>query len=235
MASCRDVIARHVSIRRFKPDPIPEDDLREILWAAQRAPSAWGLQPFSVVVVRDEGTRARLAEAVGGQRYVAEAPVFLAFVADYGKLLEAMRMAGLEPGEVTLGHLVISLVDIGIASAWATIRAEELGYGTVYIALYSSCRRVAEVLSLPPRTLPVVGLAIGKPAEQPATRPRQPLEALAWMDTAPDAKRAAELIIGSEFNQKFSRAARLTLAPGAYYEKVGAEIMECAKRLGWRI
>ena len=45
------------AIRRLKPDPIPESDLREVLEAATRAPSGGNAQPWHFVVVRDAGLR----------------------------------------------------------------------------------------------------------------------------------------------------------------------------------
>ncbi|HAL49002.1 MAG: nitroreductase family protein [SAR202 cluster bacterium] len=45
------------AIRRLKPDPIPESDLRDILEAATRAPSGGNSQPWHFVVVRDAGLR----------------------------------------------------------------------------------------------------------------------------------------------------------------------------------
>ena len=47
------------AIRRLKPDPIPEADLRDVLEAATRAPSGGNTQPWHFVVVRDAGLRAR--------------------------------------------------------------------------------------------------------------------------------------------------------------------------------
>jgi nitroreductase len=49
------------AIRRLKPDPIPESDLRDVLEAATRAPSGGNSQPWHFVVVKDAGVRARFA------------------------------------------------------------------------------------------------------------------------------------------------------------------------------
>ena len=45
------------AIRRLKPDPIPESDLRTVLEAATRAPNGGNSQPWHFVVVRDAGLR----------------------------------------------------------------------------------------------------------------------------------------------------------------------------------
>ena len=49
------------AIRRLKPDPIPESDLRDVLEAATRAPSGGNSQPWHFVVVREAGLRAQFA------------------------------------------------------------------------------------------------------------------------------------------------------------------------------
>ena len=49
------------AIRRFKPDPLPEEDLRTILEAATHAPSGGNSQPWRFLVLRDPAVRAKLA------------------------------------------------------------------------------------------------------------------------------------------------------------------------------
>jgi len=49
------------AIRRYKPDPIADDDLREILEAAIHAPNGGNVQPWRFIVVKDAGLRARFA------------------------------------------------------------------------------------------------------------------------------------------------------------------------------
>jgi F420 biosynthesis protein FbiB-like protein len=52
------------SIRRFKPDPIPDPIIQSILSTATCAPSAHNRQPWRLVVVTDSSVKARLAEAM---------------------------------------------------------------------------------------------------------------------------------------------------------------------------
>ena len=41
------------AIRRFKPDPIPDEDLHAALEAATKAPNGSNLQPWRFIVIRD--------------------------------------------------------------------------------------------------------------------------------------------------------------------------------------
>jgi len=52
------------SIRKFRPDPVPEEALWKMIDAAIRAPSGGNTQPWAWLVVRDETKRKVLADAM---------------------------------------------------------------------------------------------------------------------------------------------------------------------------
>lgn len=56
------------SIRRYRFDPIPDEDLNRMLFAATRAPSGTNRQPFRFLVLRD-GEKARAAKALLGESF----------------------------------------------------------------------------------------------------------------------------------------------------------------------
>jgi nitroreductase len=60
------------STRRFRPDPVPDELLAELLEAIRWAPSADNGQPWYVVVVRDEATRRRLNVVAAESRSLYE-------------------------------------------------------------------------------------------------------------------------------------------------------------------
>jgi nitroreductase len=64
----RDAIAGRRSVRRFRPDPVPEEVVMRVLDLAVMAPSASNKQPWRFLVVRDRATIDRMAEAVREQR-----------------------------------------------------------------------------------------------------------------------------------------------------------------------
>jgi nitroreductase len=63
-----DVLATTRAIRRYRPDPIPDEDLSRILFAATRAPSGSNRQPFRFVVLRD-GPKAVVAKSLLGAAF----------------------------------------------------------------------------------------------------------------------------------------------------------------------
>lgn len=58
------------AIRRFRPEPIPDDHLAAICFAATRAPTGSNRQPFRLLVLRD-GERAHDAKALLGRSFRA--------------------------------------------------------------------------------------------------------------------------------------------------------------------
>jgi len=56
------------AIRRFRPDPVSEEDLAAVFFGATRAPSGSNRQPFRFLVLRD-GPRAREARALLGRAF----------------------------------------------------------------------------------------------------------------------------------------------------------------------
>jgi nitroreductase len=57
-----DLVKRRRSIRGFKPDPIPEDDLNKILEAGRWAMSGSNAQPWEYIVVKSQETKDKLAK-----------------------------------------------------------------------------------------------------------------------------------------------------------------------------
>ena len=58
--SLLDAIYTTRSVRRFRPDPIPDDVVAKLIEAATRAPSGRNAQSWRFVVVKDAGVRAKL-------------------------------------------------------------------------------------------------------------------------------------------------------------------------------
>lgn len=63
--SLLDALATTRAIRRYTEAPIPDDDLREILWHAGRAPSGSNRQPFRFLVLRDNPSASEARRLLG--------------------------------------------------------------------------------------------------------------------------------------------------------------------------
>lgn len=86
----------HRSVRAYLPQRLPAGLLETLVAAAQSASSSSNLQSFSVVAVESSGRRTRLAELAGGQGFIREAPLFLAWLVDLSRLGRVAQLAGVE-------------------------------------------------------------------------------------------------------------------------------------------
>ena len=62
MGDILEVISTRKSIRKYKPDPVPDEVIDKILEAARWAPTGENHQPWRLIVVRDPETRAKIGE-----------------------------------------------------------------------------------------------------------------------------------------------------------------------------
>ena len=86
MNEVMDTLLSHRSIRAYQDRPVESKVLDQILKAVQAAPNWVNLQHVSVIVVQDKARLAKFSELCGGQKHIAQAPVFLIFCADLAGL-----------------------------------------------------------------------------------------------------------------------------------------------------
>lgn len=173
-----ELLAGHRSIRSFTDAPVPDADVEQAVAAAQQAATSSHIQAYSLLRLRNASTRARLVELTGGQPYVAECGAFFAVLADQRrhKLLSRRHEA---PHADNLETFLLAVVDASLFAQNLVIAFEALGYGTCYIGgLRNRLPEVVELLELPEGALPLFGLCVGVPDQDPAVKPRLPLEAL---------------------------------------------------------
>lgn len=71
--SLLELVKKRRSIRRFKPDPIPDDSIDKIIDVARWAPSGFNMQPWEFVVVKKQELREKIVEYI--KTYWAESKV----------------------------------------------------------------------------------------------------------------------------------------------------------------
>ena len=171
-----EVIQAHRSDRSYKPTPIPDDILDDIIKCAHLAPTSKNSQEVSVIVVRDASRLKRMAE-ITGQPFIAQAPVFLVFVADLYKTGLGAEKAGIaQECQHSVEGIIGAVMDVGIALATAMIAARSYGLGIVPIgSIRKEPQPVIELLGLPKCTFPINGLALGYVNEPATQKPRLPI------------------------------------------------------------
>ena len=176
MSETITLMKSHTSVRRFKEEAIPQEDLNTILSAGQMASSWKNFQSYSVIVVRSQEKKDALFELVP-QEAIRQSAAFLLFVGDLNRAEKGARLHTDTFQPQGVEGLLITSVDAALAGQNTLLAAESLGYGGVIIGLvrYKSVE-LAELFKLPDYTYPVFGIALGVPNQQHDVKPRLPLE-----------------------------------------------------------
>ncbi|MCX7732975.1 MAG: nitroreductase family protein [candidate division WOR-3 bacterium] len=159
-----EVIRRRLSVRAYKPDPVPEEVLNRILEAGRLAPSAKNLQPWKFIIIRDEKIRQALVPACRNQQFIAQAPVIICACA---LLEQAWKGMG--------GYWSAAEIDVTIALEHIILAAASEGLGTCWIGAFIE-DEVRKVLAIPEGVKPVALTPLGWPAQEPRPRPRKELK-----------------------------------------------------------
>jgi nitroreductase len=153
-----ETIARRISCRAYKTDPVPEGHIGQILEAARLAPSACNKQPWRFAVVQTPEIRRRIVE--GGflpgikMDWAMDAPVHV--VIGMERSFVTHRLAA------TLSGVDYPWVDIGIAGEHLVLAATALGLGTCWIG-WIRPRAVARIVGWPRSVRPVALITVGYP------------------------------------------------------------------------
>ena len=171
-----ETLNKHVTVRLFTDEPIPEGMMDAILEAARRSPTSSNLQTYSIVVVRDQETKKKLAVLSGNQKHVETCDTFLAFCADIHRLGTASKMHEQELAK-TLETTLVSTIDAALVGMSVQTAAESFGLGAVMIGgMRNHPKDVADLLGFPSGVYVVYGMCIGWPDLEkfPAQKPRLP-------------------------------------------------------------
>jgi len=160
-----EAIKRRRSIRAFKNVDVPEETVEKLIDAARWAPSAGNIQPWEFIIVRNEETKRRLAEAALNQTFIEEAPVVIVACAD----CQCSSM-----GYGSRGATLYCIQDTAAAIQNIHLAATDMGLGTCWIGAFRE-ELVKKLLKIPDGVKPVAIIPVGYPAEQPNPRPRRPL------------------------------------------------------------
>jgi nitroreductase len=184
-----DVLRGAASVRRFRPDPVPDEILYRVLDTARFAPSGGNRQGWHVVVVRDPELRRRLRDlylrsweehhqpvfrrmgrgpspADAYAEHLDEVPVHLVVLVRRAALLTTIPP--LDASRVVAGASIYPFVH-NIALA---LRGEGLGT-TLSTVLVPVEAEVAELLRIPDAFALAAHLGVGWPAAPHPTRLRR--------------------------------------------------------------
>ena len=156
-----DYIFSRRSIRKYQDRKIPDDMINDLLEAAMAAPSAVAKDPWHFIVVKSREMLDTIAATLPNTKMLSQAPA--AFIVC---------------GDINKAHIQAEsymLQDLSAAVENILISANILELGTCWLGLHPRPERLAfirELFGLPDNIIPMCGIALGWPAEQPEPRTR---------------------------------------------------------------
>jgi nitroreductase/FMN reductase [NAD(P)H] len=170
-------IAAHRVHRRYTTRDVAPDLLRLLCACALSAPSKSDLQQGDILVIRDKVKRDAIASLLPEMPWLADAPVFLVFLANGRRLPEVSRMRGKPFPNDHLDLFFNATVDAAIVMTTFLHAAEAVGLGCCPISVIRDhARIISEMLELPAKVVPVAGMCLGWPAEEGGITPRLSLD-----------------------------------------------------------
>lgn len=177
------LMSEHRSIRAFKQQALSEDQIQTITTAARWASTSNHVQAYSIVVIRDQEKKKKLAELSGGQRWVEQCPVFFVICADYTRHEKASKKYGTTFDVGGAEQLLVGTVDAALLAQNMLLASEALGLGGVMIGgIRNNPESVCDLIGLPKYAFPVMGMAIGYPDQNIDQKPRLPTEVVVHHD-----------------------------------------------------
>jgi nitroreductase len=178
------------AMRYLKPDPVPEDLLRKLVWGATRASSPGNSQGWEFVVVRERAAKERLGAAVrermgrGIRAMPSESDMQRRMLAGAAHLLE--HFADVPAWVVICGRKVYPPQAPSEAMVWSTVypagqnlivTARALGLGATFTTFHLAAEQeFRETLGIPPEVCLGVSVAVGYPARGHGPVNRKPVE-----------------------------------------------------------
>ena len=186
------VFQQRRSVRKFRPDPIPDADIKKMIEAARLAPTSGNQQPWKFLVTRDRDKINQLEEAcVKGalERFDQRGGKSEARV-EFEKEVRS-RMSGYFSAPVYIVILTDNRStypeynhwDGPMAASYLMLAARALGYGTVFITDSIPDGVTKEVLHIPDRYTRVCITPVGVPVEWPDAPPKKSVEQFIAFET----------------------------------------------------
>lgn len=149
------------SVRQYHDREVPDEMIQDLLEAAMAAPSAVAKDPWHFIVIREQKTLSKIADALPS-----------------GQMLRQATAAFILCGDITqanIQHESYMLQDLSAAAENILLAANALGLGTCWLGVHPRPERmdsIRQLFQLPEHIIPMCGIAVGWPKDIPAARTR---------------------------------------------------------------
>jgi len=154
-----DLARKRRSIRRLKPEPVPDEYVNKILEAARWAMSGANAQPWEFIVITESSTLKKIAEYAEYGKFIAQATACIAVFCKETKYY-------LEDGCAAVENILIAATSLGIGTCWVA------GDKKVY------CPQISNLLKVPSNYKLIALISMGYPLSDTEFRltNRRPLD-----------------------------------------------------------
>jgi len=159
-------------VRKYKPDPVHNADVKDIINAAIQAPSSGNVQNWEFIVIRSSDIKNKLAEAAMGQDFVGKAPLVIVVCANMDEITpryggRGVSLYSIQNTAAAIQNLVLAAWNKGIGSCWVGAFSEN---------------DVKKILYLPEAIRPVAIITLGYPDEKVKKPERKSLEEVTFAE-----------------------------------------------------
>ena len=170
-----DLLMKRKSVRVFEDREIAEADRRRILEASLRAATAGNMTLYTIIDVKEQKLKDRLAVTCDNQPFIATAPLVLVYCADYRRWYQAFCQVEEVVRKPSYGDFLLAAEDTIIAAQTAVTAADALGLGTCYIGdILENYEEHRRLLGLPDYVAPIAMIVGGYPSRQQEERRQTP-------------------------------------------------------------
>lgn len=118
-----ELISKRVSVRGYKPDPVPEAVLNRVLDAARMAPSAKNKQSYRLFVIPTEGRQEVMARLYS-REFLRQAPLIIGIVAvpdgAWVRKFDDKNHAHFD-AIIAFDHLVLAATNENLGTCWVCL------------------------------------------------------------------------------------------------------------------
>jgi len=174
----KTAVEQRRSIRRYKPDMPPRKAVDQILEAARMAPSWANTQCWEFIIVAETGMKQQLAETLPeknpARSAILQAPLLIVACA-------RTHISGFFKGRPATDKGDWLMFDTALALQNLTLRACDLGLGTVHVGFFDS-QKAGALLGVCPEVAVVELVPLGYPDGTGTPTPRKPLTDFVYYD-----------------------------------------------------
>lgn len=149
------------SVRKYHDKQVPVGMLEDLLQAAMAAPSAVAKDPWHFLLIRERESLNRLADVLPNAPMLRQATAAIVVCGDIEKAHDRQES--------------FMLQDLSAAVENILLAANALGLGACWLGVHPRNERmdgIRRLFKLSDQIIPVAGIAVGWPAEQPEMRTR---------------------------------------------------------------